>query len=119
MRACPYVALTGGLSNVKVSRMEFVLLWATFVAIMLTDLERGIGIGIIMAVLYFAYSYAQAGIFSPAAPHVTGGNSDATVHLACGASSEDMLEVQCCQAEVLLPLRAPGQIGLNKSSFKP
>ena len=44
----------------KVSRMEFVLLWATFVAIMLTDLERGIGIGIIMAVLYFAYSYAQA-----------------------------------------------------------
>lgn len=40
--------------------MEFVLLWATFVAIMLTDLERGIGIGIVMAVLYFAYSYAQA-----------------------------------------------------------
>ena len=40
--------------------MEFVLLWATFVAIMLTDLEKGIGIGIIMAVLYFAYSYAQA-----------------------------------------------------------
>ncbi len=40
--------------------MEFLLLWATFVAIMLTDLERGIGIGIIMAVLFFAYSYAQA-----------------------------------------------------------
>ena len=44
----------------QVSRTEFVLLWATFVAIMLTDLERGILIGIIMAVLYFAYSYAQA-----------------------------------------------------------
>ena len=44
----------------QVSRAEFVLLWATFVAIMLTDLERGILIGIIMAVLYFAYSYAQA-----------------------------------------------------------
>ncbi len=54
----------------QVSRMEFVLLWATFVAIMLTDLERGIGIGIIMAVLYFAYSYAQASIFSTRCPPV-------------------------------------------------
>ena len=50
--------------------MEFVLLWATFVAIMLTDLERGIGIGIIMAVLYFAYSYAQASIPAPERPPV-------------------------------------------------
>lgn len=50
--------------RVQVSRAEFVLLWATFVAIMLTDLERGILIGIIMAVLYFAYSYAQAGTHS-------------------------------------------------------
>jgi len=46
--------------------MEFLLLWATFIAIMLTDLERGIGIGIIMAVLYFAYSYAQASATSSA-----------------------------------------------------
>ena len=53
-------ALKEGVPCLQVSRMEFVLLWATFVAIMLTDLERGIGIGIVMAVLYFAYSYAQA-----------------------------------------------------------
>ena len=53
-------ALKEGVPCVQVSRMEFVLLWATFVAIMLTDLEQGIGIGIVMAVLYFAYSYAQA-----------------------------------------------------------
>ena len=52
----------------QVSRAEFVLLWATFVAIMLTDLERGILIGIIMAVLYFAYSYAQASTHTMKAP---------------------------------------------------
>ncbi len=40
--------------------MEFLLLWATYLAIMYTDLERGIGAGIVMATLYFAYSYAQA-----------------------------------------------------------
>ncbi|BDA44720.1 Uncharacterized protein C24H6.11c [Coccomyxa sp. Obi] len=43
----------------KVTRMEFLLLWATYLAIMYTDLERGIGAGIVMATLYFAYSYAQ------------------------------------------------------------
>ena len=44
---------------VQVTRMEFALLWATYLAIMYTDLERGIGAGIVMATLYFAYSYAQ------------------------------------------------------------
>ena len=47
--------------------MEFALLWATYLAIMYSDLERGIGAGIVMATLYFAYSYAQvgrAGLFS-------------------------------------------------------
>jgi MFS superfamily sulfate permease-like transporter len=39
--------------------MEYVLLWATYLAIMYSDLERGIGAGIVMATLYFAYSYAQ------------------------------------------------------------
>ena len=46
--------------SVQVTRMEFVLLWATYLAIMYTDLERGIGAGVVMATLYFAYSYAQA-----------------------------------------------------------
>ena len=43
----------------QVTRMEFALLWATYLAIMYSDLERGIGAGIVMATLYFAYSYAQ------------------------------------------------------------
>jgi hypothetical protein len=47
-------------SGWQVTRMEFLLLWATYLAIMYTDLERGIGAGIVMATLYFAYSYAQA-----------------------------------------------------------
>lgn len=44
----------------QVTRMEFILLWASFLIIMATDLQRGIVIGIILAVLYFAWSYAQA-----------------------------------------------------------
>ena len=39
--------------------MEFILLWASFLVIMATDLQRGILIGIVLAVLYFAWSYAQ------------------------------------------------------------
>ena len=39
--------------------MEFILLWASFLIIMATDLQRGILIGIVLAVLYFAWSYAQ------------------------------------------------------------
>lgn len=54
--------------------MEFILLWASFLIIMATDLQRGILIGIVLAVLYFAWSYAQA---SSPIPH-TGTSS---VHL--------------------------------------
>ena len=39
--------------------MEFILLWASFLIITATDLQRGILIGIVLAVLYFAWSYAQ------------------------------------------------------------
>ena len=45
----------------QVTRMEFILLWASFLIIMATDLQRGIVIGIVLAVLYFAWSYAQVG----------------------------------------------------------
>lgn len=52
--------------------MEFLLLWATYLAIMYTDLERGIGAGIVMATLYFAYSYAQACCCAPLlSQHIT------------------------------------------------
>lgn len=97
--------------------MEFVLLWATFVAIMLTDLERGIGIGIIMAVLYFAYSYAQAGIPSTAPPAVTiGANNEADsmprpVGPRQGTSAR---KFNCCLSVVLLPVEARGRIRLRK-----
>ena len=43
----------------QVTRAEYLLLWATYVAIMGYGLEGGIGIGIIAATLYFAWSYAQ------------------------------------------------------------
>ncbi|GAX80746.1 hypothetical protein CEUSTIGMA_g8181.t1 [Chlamydomonas eustigma] len=44
----------------KLSRPEYILLWCTFVAIMYSGLEAGIGAGIVMATLYFAYEYAQS-----------------------------------------------------------
>ena len=44
----------------QVTRAEFVLLWASFLIIMATDLQRGILLGIVLAVFYFAWSYAQA-----------------------------------------------------------
>ena len=44
---------------VQVTRAEFVLLWATYLAIMFSSLEAGIGIGIILATFYFAFSYAR------------------------------------------------------------
>lgn len=49
----------------QVTRMEFILLWASFLIIMATDLQRGIVIGIVLAVLYFAWSYAQVGRRAP------------------------------------------------------
>lgn len=45
--------------SLQVRIMEFALLWATYLAIMLTNLEAGIGIGIILATMYFAISYAK------------------------------------------------------------
>lgn len=41
------------------TRMEFGLLWGTYLAIMFTDLETGIGIGIVLATFFFAISYAR------------------------------------------------------------
>ena len=43
----------------KLSKAEYALLWLTFVAIMYAGLEAGIGMGIIMATLYFAYEYSN------------------------------------------------------------
>jgi MFS superfamily sulfate permease-like transporter len=43
----------------QVTHMEFILLWASFLIIMATDLQRGIVIGIVLAVLYFAWSYTR------------------------------------------------------------
>ena len=47
----------------QVTRTEFMLLWASFLIIMATDLQRGILIGIVLAVFYFAWSYAQASAY--------------------------------------------------------
>ncbi|GIL50885.1 hypothetical protein Vafri_6858 [Volvox africanus] len=52
------------LSYRKLSRAEYVLLWATFVSIMNTGLELGIAAGIVMATLYFAFQYAQSQVSS-------------------------------------------------------
>ena len=38
---------------------EYGLLWATFSLIMLYGLEAGIGLGVLLAALYFAFEYAQ------------------------------------------------------------
>eukprot|EP00884_Botryococcus_braunii_P017695 jgi/Botrbrau1/4609/Bobra.60_2s0094.1 len=46
----------------KVTRAEFALLWATYLAIMFTDLETGIGIGIVLATFFFAFSYARVSL---------------------------------------------------------
>ncbi|KAK9867709.1 hypothetical protein WJX84_006943 [Apatococcus fuscideae] len=43
----------------RVGRAEYVLLWATFLAIVNTNLEVGIAAGIVAATLYFAYAYAK------------------------------------------------------------
>lgn len=44
---------------------EYILLWLSFATIMQLGLEVGIGGGIIMAVLYFAYAYAKVGAVYP------------------------------------------------------
>jgi len=43
----------------QVLNIEFILLWCTYLAIMFTNLEAGILIGIILATMYFAFSYAR------------------------------------------------------------
>ncbi|KAG2448594.1 hypothetical protein HYH02_006485 [Chlamydomonas schloesseri] len=48
------------LSYRKLSRPEYLLLWATFIAIMNAGLELGIAAGVVMATLYFAFQYAQS-----------------------------------------------------------
>ncbi len=46
-------------SYMQVLNIEFILLWCTYLAIMFTNLEAGILIGIILATMYFAFSYAR------------------------------------------------------------
>lgn len=43
----------------QVLNIEFILLWCTYLAIMFTNLEAGIGIGFVLATMYFAFSYAR------------------------------------------------------------
>ena len=45
--------------SLQVLNIEFILLWCTYLAIMLTNLELGILIGIILVTMYFAFSYAR------------------------------------------------------------
>uniref|UniRef100_A0A383VST7 STAS domain-containing protein n=1 Tax=Tetradesmus obliquus TaxID=3088 RepID=A0A383VST7_TETOB len=47
-------------SYAKVTRAEYVLLLATFIAIMELELEKGVAAGILMCTLYFAVTYARA-----------------------------------------------------------
>ncbi|KAK9810835.1 hypothetical protein WJX73_000129 [Symbiochloris irregularis] len=49
-------------SYFKVTKVEFGLLWATYLAIMYAGLEAGIGAGIMMATLYFAFAYARVNV---------------------------------------------------------
>lgn len=58
----------------QVTRMEFGLLWGTYLSIMFTDLETGIGIGIVLATFFFAISYARvrsacSGVVACSQPH--------------------------------------------------
>jgi MFS superfamily sulfate permease-like transporter len=46
-------------SYAKVTRAEYVLLLATFVAIMELELEKGVAAGILMCTIYFAVTYAR------------------------------------------------------------
>ena len=43
----------------QVTRSEFVLLWATYLAVMYGGLQAGIGAGIVFSTLYFAWAYAR------------------------------------------------------------
>lgn len=49
-------------SYAKVTRAEYVLLLATFVAIMQLELERGVAAGILMCTIYFAVTYARVSV---------------------------------------------------------
>ena len=46
----------------KVTRMEYLQLWATFVAIVGLGLGKGLLLGIVIALLHFAISYARVNI---------------------------------------------------------
>jgi SulP family sulfate permease len=51
-------------SYAKVTRAEYVLLLATFVAIMELELEKGVAAGILMCTIYFAVTYARVSAHS-------------------------------------------------------
>lgn len=55
MLLCPYQCLCR-----KLSRDEYLLLWATFLVVLQLGLQQGIGIGVVLATLYFAYMYARS-----------------------------------------------------------
>ena len=55
------------LPSTQVTRSEFVLLWATYLAVMYGGLQAGIGAGIVFSTLYFAWAYARVRSSLPAA----------------------------------------------------
>jgi MFS superfamily sulfate permease-like transporter len=46
-------------SRHKVTRSEYLLLLATFLAIMQFELEMGVAVGIVLCLVYFAVTYAR------------------------------------------------------------
>ncbi|KAG1670994.1 hypothetical protein FOA52_014384 [Chlamydomonas sp. UWO 241] len=84
----------------KLSTAEYILLWASFVAIMLWGLEAGIGAGIVMATLAFAYQYAESTVS----------------HLSPAPASSGNMHSYSRQAvlEILLPRRV---VALSLSGF--
>ena len=75
----------------KLSRTEYILLLATFLATVQLGLELGIGLGMVMATLFFAFAYARvgAGRLGPGRR----GCAQATMLLQCG---RDLLQLVGC-----------------------
>ncbi|GAB4817875.1 hypothetical protein N2152v2_004921 [Parachlorella kessleri] len=61
------------LSFRKLTVTEYVLLWLSFATIMQLGLEMGIGLGIVMAALYFSYAYAKSQVTGLGLVHMRSG----------------------------------------------
>ena len=72
----------------QVTRSEFVLLWATYLAVMWGGLQAGIGAGIVLSTLYFAWAYAR--VSCPALASILGPAKTATT-LLCAYSLTPLL----------------------------